>query len=36
MLKEKSIYYHMNLLRLENSIFHGKVWCPKASEEEVA
>ena len=29
-LREKTIYTHLNMLRLNNVIFQGLIWCPKS------
>ena len=34
-MKEKDIYHHMNLLKLENTILHGHCWMPEEKENEV-
>jgi len=33
--KEKAIYHNLNMLSLQNTIYHGKCWCPEAREETV-
>ena len=35
MLKEKTIYHNMNLLKAQNTIYSGYCWLPRDSEENV-
>lgn len=33
--KEKAIYHNLNMLKLQNTIYHGSVWCPVAAASTV-
>jgi V-type H+-transporting ATPase subunit a len=35
MLKEKTIYHHLNMFRLKSRIFTGECWCPVSMEDRV-
>ena len=35
LVKEKAVYHNLNMLELQNTVFHGACWCPEASEETV-
>jgi len=32
-LKEKTIYHHLNMLKEQGTIFMGRCWCPRYLEE---
>jgi V-type H+-transporting ATPase subunit a len=34
-LREKSIYHAMNMLKIQNNIFHGHVWVPDLYKDKV-
>ena len=34
-LKEKAIYHNLNMLKLQNTIYHGNCWCPIEGETNV-
>jgi len=34
-LKEKTIYHNLNMLKLQNTIYHGNCWCPLEFEAKV-
>jgi V-type H+-transporting ATPase subunit a len=29
-MREKAIYYHLNMMKQSGVVFQGLVWCPKA------
>lgn len=34
-LKEKTIYHNLNMLKLQNTIYHGNCWCPIEFESQI-
>ena len=34
-LKEKSIYHHLNMFNLRGNMFYGNCWCPKSDESRI-
>jgi V-type H+-transporting ATPase subunit a len=32
-LKEKGLYHQMNLLKVQNTMIIGELWCPKEQEQ---